>query len=365
MTAEKKTGKTAFVCDTEYQVFNALNYMWYHKDLKADLYLGLFFSRAGNLAAGMSNHHFFDRIVLTRPHFRKETEGKIHWYLRHATAYLLPKRTLKRDTVNREPVFFDYQQIFTSSLNCYAVCLISVNQQADVCFLDDGAGSYFSYDKQQSTSKLHRFFSKIFHAGAEGIVPDRVYLYSTRNARKHAKAEVLPLPKPTEDFLENVRELFGISVSEGINDSWIWLTHPDALTISTEQIDHGVKETLTRYQQKIIVRKHPRDDREELYRGFRIDESQGLWEIQIPFYDMEKTVLIGTYSTAQMTPKLLYDMEPRVIILCRLYKSVYKEGLFEKIVQASLEFRDLYRDKTRVMIPENFEELGALLQQLS
>ncbi len=357
--------RAAFVCDTAYQVFNVLNFIISEKQKDADLYLSVNFPDAEQLGIRIKEKALFHNVILTNPHFRMEHEGKLHWYLRHGLSYMFPKRTLLRDSRRTDLSYDKYKRIYTSTLNCYAVCLISVNKGAEVCFIDDGAGSYFAYDKQQGTSKLHHLYSRLFRKGAENIRPVRIYLYSTRNGEKYSDVPVYPLPAPKGEFLALAKELFRISDCKSEQSHMVWLTHPDALKISTESIDKTVRDHFKKYKEILGVRLHPRDERRTFYDGFRIEDNKELWELELSFYDMERLVLIGTYSTAQMTPKLLYDMEPTVVILCHLYRNVYEKFLYEKIVQASMDFRKLYRDPEKVKLPHDFEELDDILKHLA
>lgn len=356
--------RTAFVCDTAYQVFNMLNFRSARGTEDADLFLCDCFASAGMIYQRLLKEGGFSHVVRTRPHRKEDGEPRLRWYVRHACTYLFPARALRRDSQDLPEDFRGYDEIYTSSFNHIAVCLLAENPAAALYLIDDGAGSYYADPANDSVSTLHRIFTRIFHVGAHTVTPRAIYLYQTNGAGGHTEVEVRPLPRPTEEFLAKARTIFAADHDDiRAGRRAIWLTQPDEYARSTEAVDRKLAECFSPYRDAVLVRRHPRDDRAELYRGFAIDPGRELWELTVPFLDEEGTLLLGVYSTAQMTPKQIYDREPTAVFLFRLYQGILPEDWIMGFTRAVEELRALYRKPERIVVPESMEELERLLKE--
>ena len=356
--------KTAYVADTSYQVFNILNLVWHEQPEAADLYLCDYFTQAGSLSSKIGQLGLFRSITLFSPHEKQQGEGRLHWYIRHAVVYLRSEKTLRESIEDKSLDFSHYDVIYTCTMNYLAVCLLRENKKATLKLVEDGAGTYFSNTTRDSTSWRHRLFSRIFHTGADVLKPDCVYLYAPQMKQK-GPIRLEALPRPDGSFLKMAQELFEIRLLPSKEDRpVIWLTHPDALEKSTEPADYAVAEALSCHADSVIVRKHPRDSREELYRAFEKDEQRVMWELLIPFLKIETRILIASCSTAQMTPKLLYGAEPIVIFLIRLYEEMCPRDWYVKMLSMIDEFRGQYSDPGKVYVPASMDELKDLLEEL-
>lgn len=74
----------------------------------------------------------------------------------------------------------------------------------------------------------------------------------------------------------------------------------------------------------------------------------------------DKTILIGLYSIARVMPKLLFDVEPRVVFLDNLIRMPARETR----EQAMNETLSDYQNKDRVLTPKIFDELVLHLRAL-
>lgn len=108
---------------------------------------------------------------------------------------------------------------------------------------------------------------------------------------------------------------------------------------------------------------HPAKDR-SLYNDVEIDVEypEEMWEILCSEYITDETVLITLVSTAAFSPKKLYDKEPYVIFL---YDAL---GLYGKQKENTDDFvkglMDTYRNKDKIIIPSNAEEVVRTLTKL-
>lgn len=96
--------------------------------------------------------------------------------------------------------------------------------------------------------------------------------------------------------------------------------------------------------------------------GLQVYASDTPWEMEMPALPLTQTVLITLMSNAVVSPKLLCDREPTVIVLYRLFRPHW---------QPSANVRELYRRvqasyrTPRFLIPETWEELEMALRDLA
>ena len=84
------------------------------------------------------------------------------------------------------------------------------------------------------------------------------------------------------------------------------------------------------------------------------------WELFCQQYVDDDSVLIAISSTACFTPKIIYDMEPTVILLEKLFDNDTNRGVsgyFESV-------KGIYKDKSKVFIPESIEELQEIVHEI-
>ena len=124
-----------------------------------------------------------------------------------------------------------------------------------------------------------------------------------------------------------------------------------------------ISKLLLPWKDRIIVRMHPRDTAYELYSDFAVDARGDMWELKTTQMDLDRTVLIGYYSTAQMTPKMLHNKEPWLIFVCHIMNVTDREGL-ERFEQGIEKIRQLYTNRDRIIVPHTAEELEAAMEKV-
>ena len=65
---------------------------------------------------------------------------------------------------------------------------------------------------------------------------------------------------------------------------------------------------------------------------------------------------IGAFSTAQFTPKMMFDREPTLVFLYKLYGCQFNNA--DELVE---RIRASYRDPQKVLVPQTKEEFNAIL----
>ena len=111
-------------------------------------------------------------------------------------------------------------------------------------------------------------------------------------------------------------------------------------------------------KEKAIVKSHPRQKESALRElGFDMYERFTIpWEVLTFNQDMNDKVLFCIFSSSCVNPKLMYDEEPRIILLYKLIGIDYS-FLGKGIISFVEGVGNLYRDKSKFFIPESWEEL--------
>lgn len=106
-----------------------------------------------------------------------------------------------------------------------------------------------------------------------------------------------------------------------------------------------------------IVKSHPRQKESALRElGFDMYERYTIpWEVLILNQNMNDKTLLSIFSTSCVNPKLMYDEEPRIILL---YKLIGMDYLFfgEGMIKFVEGVANLYKDQDKFFIPETWEE---------
>ena len=107
-----------------------------------------------------------------------------------------------------------------------------------------------------------------------------------------------------------------------------------------------------------IVKSHPRQKMSALRElGYDMYERYMIpWEVLTLNQDMNDKVLFCIFSSSCVNPKIMFDEEPRIILLYKLIGidySFFGKGMIEFVEGVGR----LYRDKSKFFIPETWKEL--------
>lgn len=123
---------------------------------------------------------------------------------------------------------------------------------------------------------------------------------------------------------------------------------------------HALWGRVSRYvnKERTVVKSHPRQ-KESILKdiGFDMYERYTIpWEVLTFNKNMSEKTMLSIFSTSCTTPKLMFDEEPRVIMLYKLIGidySFFGKGLIEFVEGIG----KLYREKDKFFIPETWDEL--------
>ena len=360
--------KIAIVCNTPYQLMCTLNYAYHTKKEKSagiDLYLGNNFAGFDKAYSRLQKLDLFENIYVFQPRLRGKTLwGNVDRFLNIVS----PKRCL--NSFLKEPNVFlnkKYDLILASVASYFVVALILLCPGAEVQYYDDGSGSYARELSVCLLSPLAVRTNRLLGRDINRIIPTKILLNCPELASEEVKAKAQPLP-PLWEAPAELRDL--------LHDLWnyhddgyyrskklICLLSPndDALS-GLDRFQSDIQKRVPDICENYIARLHPRQKPEE-YAGCKLDSHGDMWELVCASQITDEHVLLADLSTAQMTPKMLYDVEPVLIFSYRAYPEGYWASFVQRREEIVERLKASYRHKDRILVPETPEELWECVKE--
>ncbi len=352
--------KYAFVCDTPYQLLSAISIVLDKKCCKnaviKDLYIDI--KRCRNvdmrgLSKNIKRKGLFDNVyeLNSLSSFSFDIfniANKIEW--------MFPRLSIQFGLKNRETFYNkDYDVIFVSGPFMLQRNFIYCFPRAHVYFLEDGSGSYNGRIGVDLLSKTGNWMQKVTKRGPAYIIPERFYLYFPQFYEGEYKNTVFKQNFPP---LEIAKEIFPVNSQDYRPFKGIYFGQSVSVDRNTKIMDRQIIKIMDRYfHSNIIVRPHPQETN-KYYGSLKTDKKLMQWEIICGECINNNSVLIGKFSTAQMTPKLIYDKEPIVVFTYKLY------GIKnENIVNVVKRLKNFYRDKSRIICVNDTNEFEKCLKK--
>jgi len=363
-TEQKRTaGDYAFVCDTPLQVLNAVSLV--ATDVEgcsghSDLFLYHQFKNSEQISAAVKESGVFRNVYDFSP-FSKRTG-----FRSKATTFariLNPGSTLSKQYRGKGKTYArnDYGTLMLSFYTPFSdIVHLALDTPRTVQF-EDGTASYVTENLER------RYRSGIFEAYNRYIASDKLSYHPEKLYLSNPMLctfDSLPLKKASgigenKEVRALAKKIFGYRQSAYQGKCVIYLTQPfgtaegGELVTAREQACLNMLKTVNP-----ILRVHPRQ-LPEAFDGFSIDTVGNMWELECAEHIDDSKVLIGAFSTAQLAPKMLFDREPTLVFLYKLYGSRFDHAdeLIEKV-------KTCYRNPDKIMIPQTSEELASILKKL-
>ena len=111
---------------------------------------------------------------------------------------------------------------------------------------------------------------------------------------------------------------------------------------------------------RFYYKAHPNEVIEKEDFGLEIYKNNSPWELTINSMK-DSCILISVFSTASLTPKTLYNKEPRLVFLFRLFEPY----VFFQAEEFLVRVKNSYKHKDRVIAPRTINELFEVLSKFS
>lgn len=361
--------KAAFTCDTSYQILNAINFVVNDMEGSAncsDIYIYHQFTNSQAVAQRIRDLQIFRKVYDVKPY---KNNKAIYTKLRTLTRLLTPKRVLRTHLWNKDDFcYMRYEYLGMFFFTQFTLSLRQINPDSQVLLLEDGTGSYFGNLEKDYRSGLLDFFNRFFMNGELDYHPQRLYVNNPELCRSTVAEDIRLLPRldaqnPALSILENV---FDYHDNRAYADKRIiYLTQPLNEVAGYKAGMHGAMVALlAEYAPEVLLRVHPRQ--KNIDTGIlALDGMNNLWELECVHSIKDGHVLLGAFSTAQFAPKLICDSEPYLIFCYKTFFNNLDTEFWKDTVALIDRFRALYRQPEKIYVPDNMEELHAILSRLS
>ena len=349
---------------------NCINLVWHDVEGirgNCDLYIHKQFSGYDRMIPALRQMGLFGNIYECHMPV-KSNESKVwHSVIRMAELFF-PRRFLD-EWAGRKFAVNEYEILLMPAPLRFTVALVDLNRRAAVWFYEDGSANYFGNILDSYGPKSKYLIKKLFNKGHATVVPERMYLNNVAFSGSTTNCKMVNLPRIDVNdaaFMNVLNRVFGEG-GDYCGKRVFYLSIPlfdinaDRDVNVEETFDSTLRVLLPR-KDEVVVRPHPREPERE-YCGIDIDRNRTLWELICSRVILDEHILIGSYSTGQMMPKILFDKEPTIVFTYKIYKPVLPEGKMQAMDALVERVRSAYRDPSKVYNVRSLDEYSAVMKK--
>jgi len=348
--------RVTIIADTPYQILNATNLYWNHyrgkEGVLTDCYIVDQFRNAHQIYERILEQELFDNVYFLRREENRFMPQGWKRSLRVAYSYLNPAHAIRNQFDGKIPRR-KYDQIYSSVMQCFTASMLKLNPKAEFMLYDDGTGSYSGDLVSNGGGKAYKLFSKLTGTGANAARPKKLFVNNVPMCHSHSADEICAMPEFNQEFLNVAYKIFAVGAQEKPLEGIIMLSAPDDNEYHT-RLMNTMADWMRPWKDRVLVRMHPRDRNYARYADFKVDDKGEMWELKISQMNMDKILLIGHYSTAHLTPKLLYNKEPWLMFT--IFMNEPDEQLSEG--HPVWDLMNSYTHKERILFPRSEEEMA-------
>lgn len=358
--------EACFFCTTPYQVCTVVGMIRSLNYHNVDIYILNQFEEAAQLVQSVEKEGIADRVILVDDHLIKEKyfirKGEIRQRLRILLTYfqiskIVPDILLPHTAYNQ--MFVSTKAVVPNLVHLY---FVKKKLPVEYYYFDDGEGSYDN-DLIYRTGKRDYLIRRIVF-GKESCRYDYPrYLYSPKlYSLLHTDgALVRKIPNFWNEtqYRLLMNRIFHYETDAGINiidtqviilDIYRGETKTDLGRFFDAKIK-AVEELVG--ADSFLIKQHPRTIQEKNTNYRYMCDSSLPFELVCMNNDLEEKVIIAYSSTAVVTPKLLFNQEPYIILLYKMYNTSDIPERQERYYHAC---KELYKSNSRFIIPETEDE---------
>lgn len=257
-------------------------------------------------------------------------------------------------------------KFFVHGFNPYAEIIYSIlkkkNKKIEYICYEEGLGSYVLETCIKNLSIKQRILLSFF---TFRILKKREYnllLYEPMLlcVNNYDMVKLEKLEKIQSFNNEYYNYIFNYKKEFDYNEKVIYLEQIYTNFHEFDELENKLIEQLKiNFKDDFIIKRHPRSNKN--YK-LKCIEDKSPWELVCMNNKIEDRILISVNSTACITPKVLFDKEPIIIILAKIFPDDLNIAnhvctLFEKL-------ENTYKNKNRVFIPNNFDELNKIFDYI-
>ncbi len=346
-----------YICTTPFQLMTVLS-IQIENGLNADLFIDPQFEEAQVYAERIKQIHAFNNVYIIDDNLIMQIRKEKIKVLRAFKLLRLYFGKTSRNITHGNK----YKEILTSSDNLihrliYNYC----KKECNTSYFDDGEGTYDRFDSIfKNTNNL---LSKDYTI--------KLYLYSPEFFLKlnnnYKSIKLIPISNWSNSIKISsiINSIFSTKEDISIKEKIIILD-----TVRSESLDSNSIELLDKVynlindrcdKKDIIIKRHPRD--KTVKQGFSYYNFN-----HIPFEyialksNIQNKVLVTLSSTSVIMPKIVMGQEPTVLLLYKLIKFIGGDNDKRNLLYDNC--RQLYKDKQKFIIPNNWDDLNSAIKHI-
>lgn len=352
----------AFIAAVPSHIINTLQFIHVNGLKHNDLYLIPATANAAELKERLESLQVFDNIIMLKD-IMVSYPVTASQMLRVA-AYRFPTVWAFRGK-KYDSIFYNIDGWYANSIIYHSVK--KLNKNAGHYFLENGVNPYCrSYEDKEWYLRL--FINLMGMTCMDGRFITARYLYEPGAVCVPQKGELRQLPKINKEdaiIRTQLNSVFGYQedAKEFEGKKYIIMEQgPLACNVDMYELWSKVLKLLP--TEKVILKSHPRQKESKLQKlGLSTCKNYRIpWEIYTLNMNTENKVILSIFSTSCVAPKLMFDSEPRVILLYKLLGVDYS-FLGQGLVNLVERIGSMYRDHSKFFVPETFEDLERYLKQ--
>jgi hypothetical protein len=355
------------VCSTPLQMMNMINLATTNlRDREIDLYI---------LDHAKQNKKYYDALVnagifhrVTFLHTKTMTGGTstrpLLRYLKASVYFMQPGRV--RNQLSGIPIYerFYIPTPDVPSQILYYICK-KANPAIELYMFEEGTFAYNYFEHEFGYVKK-LFLHILYHTD---IMKDYkgAYLYHPlllNNVKNIPLFTLTPMSKGNKVLVDFFNKLSGFDPSSypKIEKEILFFDQPFLFPMINEK-QYAMYDLFaeTVATDRLRVKLHPRTTQHPYADVLPFQIPSEIMEMNESFEDK---VLVSIFSTASLSPKMLFDEEPTVILLYKLVDLHLMTNINQNTFEIADKIRDTYRQKGKFMIPETLEELLGILASL-
>lgn len=342
--------RSVFLCETPLHLLNSVNLVLHDKtfvNTDAELAVVLHDDQMVRFLGCAQASGLFIRVYGVRPY--KSNGNMLFCKCYMMLAMLFPKWALSRRTT--ETLLKSCERIILFSPSRYAIQLSLLYKHAALFVVDEGVGSYYGDIAARMCSAAAVVLGKMLGSPLLRKDVEKLFLYTPSLYRGSYCAPIAPVPPLNNERAKKLAKIFKSDSADILTAyTGIYFTQP-VVSKSFEELQGCILDSLA--PESTALRVHPQDKDFSTTAGLA-QVNGGIWELLAATEILDSHLLISTFSTAAIMPKILVDREPYLIFTYRMFPSGMVHPDFQDWMKV---FCESYRDKDKIFFPETLSQL--------
>ena len=363
----------AFLCTTPFQIFNALRFIM-NDSMEScghsDLYIYGGFANSISLYERLLNSGVFNHVYYIAAMPKAKFKSKIYGLIILFWKIIFSRVTLQKYATTKIDFTSKYEYLVYSSTPPIVLMLCRTLKHQSAIGIDDGLASYYCDDLANDMhSPVFHLVNRIFFGGTLIEKFEKIFLNNSEmydGALEHTKVFSLSGKEWTEEKIETIYRIFGYK------DNCIYQNHRVVYLMmvgasKTFPINYTKETEVLKILDDcshdfLVIRRHPRQAEIDTSE-YVVDNISNMWELECDKQITDDSILVSVCSTAQFTPKILYNKEPYLIFV---YKIVLEANDIERNAVDNMEnlinkLKNSYKNPEKIFVPETFEDFIHIL----